>query len=151
MATIGEQFRFTPLPKKTIVVARQDGRLYKVDFSDALAYEAPQLIDWNISKSKAILGKFQHVRKENITLEEIEMENVVDVSELIPGEAFSVKVPYSLDGKNITNTATPAVYAASGNYKHLMTRITAKNFSIEIAGRFNLNTIQLKYHIAGNR
>lgn len=151
MATISEQFRFTPLPKKTIIVARADGRLYKVDFSDALAYETPELIDWNISKAKAIFGKFQHTRKQNITVEEIELENVVDTEEIATGEQFAVVIPYSLDGKNIAGTITPALAEQSGNYRHMMTRLTAKNFSIEIAGRFNLNTIQLKYHLAGNR
>ena len=48
--------RLIPAPKDTMIVARQDGRLYVVDFREFPHLDDPAAVDWDISVSKLVVG-----------------------------------------------------------------------------------------------
>lgn len=142
-----------PTPKNTLIVAQQDGRLYSVDFSDQPQLEDPGTINWDLSVSKLILGKVQQTRTRFLTLEELEFENVVETAEVPSGyvDDMQITIFSSLDGKNVSATSLPTTATPAGGYVKANCRITAKNFSIQLRGTYNINTIILTYHNSGKR
>ena len=142
-----------PAPKDTMIVARQDGRLYVADFREYPHLDDPAAVDWNISVSKLIVGKLQQNRSHFLTLQEIELENTVATGQLPPGSTqdMELKVFGSADGKNIDSTVTPTVVERDSGYVHAVCRTTAKNFEIQLRGTYNINTIVMTYHNHGKR
>ena len=64
MATISvEEFKQVPLPKNTVAVARADGRIYTVDFTEMPQLDDPGAIDWDVSVAKILIGKIQQSRE----------------------------------------------------------------------------------------
>lgn len=143
----------SPTVKRTLMVARQDGRLYRVDFSENPQLDDPGLIDWDISISKILIGKFQMSRTRWVTLEELEFENTTH-SGVPPVGATSdleVTVFNSLDGKTPEIAPVPVVVHESDGLIKLNTRVTGNNFSVQLRGTYNLNTLVLTTHNNGRR
>lgn len=142
-----------PLAKRNIGVLTKTGRTYRLDFSERPQEIPPENIDWELSKSKAIFGKFQFSRSRAVTLDEIEFENIVHSQYIPPGQVADlvVTVPYSLDGKNITGIKDPVVLSDSPEYIRCAYRVSGRNFSVQLSGQFNVNTFILTGHISGRR
>jgi len=154
MATLtAENLKLVPLPKNTMVVAKQDGRLYTVDFSEYPQLDDPGAVDWNASVSKLIIGKLQNTRTRLLTLEEVEIENVVHTEQFPSGSVkdFQVTLFGSLDGHNNEITVEPTVARDFGGLVKVRCRITATNFGIQIRGTYNINTLQVTFHQNGRR
>lgn len=142
-----------PLPKNTVAVAREDGRIYVLDFSEMPHLDDAGAIDWDVSISKIILSKIQQSRTRLLTIEEIEMENAVHTNQTPTGATSDLKMTVfgSLDGKNDTITVDPVITEDDGGYLLGKCRVTAKNFAIMLRGVYNINTIQVTMHQNGRR
>lgn len=153
MATVADNLKLVPLPKNTLIVARENGRLYTVDFTEFPQLDDPAVIDWNISVSKLIVGKIQSTRAQMLTLEEVEVENIVHTMQFPVGTAkdFQMTIFGSHDGKNNTITAEPSLAIDEGGYVIATCRLTAKNFQVQVRGTYNINTMTIAYHPAGRR
>lgn len=152
MAT-AENLKSIPDPKSTMVVAREDGRLYVVDFTEYPHLEDPGVIDWEVSVSKLILGKVQERRTRLLTLEEVELENVTHTGQYPDGATSDLELTIygTFDGKNVEQTFNPFKSIDSPGYCKWTCRATATNFSLQLRGTYNLNTILLTYHNNGRR
>lgn len=146
-------FVLIPAPKDTMIVVRKDGRLYTVDFREFPHLDDPGAVDWDVSVSKIILGKLQQNRTRHLTLEEIELENTVQTNQFPPGSANDLQLTVfgSLDGKNTDFEIQPTIVERDNGYVLARCRTTAKNFSIQVRGTYNMNTIALTYHNHGRR
>lgn len=152
MATV-EEMKQVPLPKRTMVLARANGQLYQIDFTDRPQMDDPALIDWELSVSKLLIGKFQLTRSRFVTVDEIELENIERTGQFpAPGiPDFGVTVYSSIDGKNVTETVFPSVAKDEEGYVRLTTRLTGKNFSVMLRGTYNINTVIFTTHNHGRR
>lgn len=152
MAT-ADNLKLIPLPKNTLIAARENGRLYVVDFTEFPHLDDAGAVDWNISVSKLIIGKVQHVRARFLTMEEINIENVVHTNQYPSGSSDDLKVTLfaSLDGKNQETAITPTIVDDSTSLLSLACRATAQNFSLQIRGTYNINTVEFTYHLHGKR
>jgi hypothetical protein len=153
MATEANNLKQVPLPKNTMVVARQNGRLYVVDFTEFPHLDDPTVVDWDVSVSKLIIGKIQQSRRQLQTLEEIECENIVRTEQFPEGTTkdFQMTVFGTMDGKNQTIESEPVIATEDGGYVNARCRLTAKNFEIQLRGTFNVNTLVVTMHPAGRR
>lgn len=154
MATlVAEALKKVPLPKNTVAVAQEDGRIYLVDFTENPQLDDPGQIDWGISVAKLLIGKIQQTRTRLLTLEEIEIENIVHTDQFLPGTLVDTKLTVfgSLDGKTDTITVNPKISEDDGGYILAKCRVTAKNFGIQLCGTYNINTIQVTLHQNGRR
>jgi len=97
-----------------------------------------------------VLGKFQHVRSRFLSLEEIEFEGPQNKS-IVTNPNFSCVVLPSLDGRNFSAPVSPYLAYNSGGLIRYNSHIVGQNVSVAAKGAFSLNTLQLKYTIAGNR
>lgn len=142
-----------PTAKRTMFVARADGRLYSVDFSESPQLDDPALIDWNLSVAKILIGKMQLSRTRYITVEEIEFENATHTGQPPPGATadLALTIYNSMDGKNPTSTVNPTIVDDGGGLLKAVARVTGQNFSIQLRGNFNLNTLVLTTHQNGRR
>lgn len=142
-----------PAPKDTLIVGRADGRLYVADFREYPQLDTPSKVDWTLSVSKIIVGKLEQNRSRHLTLEEIELENVVQTMQSAPGTTtdMGITVFGSQDGKNIESTTTPHIAERDDSYVRAQCRVTAKNFQVQLRGTYNVNTITLTYHNHGKR
>jgi hypothetical protein len=136
-----------------MVVAREDGRLYVVDFTEFPHLDDPDVVDWGISVSKLMVGKIQQSRTQLQTLEEIECENIVRTAQFPEGTTkdFQMTVFGSLDGKNQELEVEPTIVSEDGGYVKAVCRVTAKNFEVQLRGTFNVNTLTVTMHRAGRR
>lgn len=97
-----------------------------------------------------VLGKFQHVRSRFLSLQEIEFEGPQNKS-IVTNPNFSCVVFPSLDGRNLNTAFSPYLAYNSGGLIRYNSHTSAQNVSIAAKGAFSLDTLQLKYTIAGNR
>ena len=154
MATlIAENLKAAPLPKNTLVVAREDGRLYVVDFSERPQRSDSAEIDWDVSIAKIIVGKLQQSRTRLLTVEEVEFENVTHSGQSLPGASADLQLSLSgsLDGKNESFTVIPTTSIDDDGYVLAKCRVTAKNFSLQVVGSYIMNTVQVTVHQSGRR
>lgn len=154
MATlVADNLKEVPLPKNTVAVAREDGRIYIVDFSEFPHLDDAGAVDWDVSVSKILISKIQLTRSKLTTMEEIELENVVHTNQIPTGMHSDLQVTLhgSLDGHADTVTSTPKVVADSDGYIKVNCRLTAKNFGVMLRGVYNINTIQVTLHQSGRR
>ena len=153
MATDPNNLRQVPLPKNTMVVARNDGKLYVVDFTEFPHLDDPSVIDWDLSVSKLLIGKIQQSRARLQTLEEVECENIVHTEQFPEGTTkdFQMTIFGTLDGKNAEIEHEPVIAEDEGGYVQAACRLTAKNFEIQLRGTFNVNTLAVTLHPAGRR
>lgn len=95
-----------------------------------------------------LLGKFQFIRDRFLQLEEVEIESAQDSAYITRN--FSLLNFRTLDGKNFLtpDSLTPAY---SGNLITAKTHKTALNHSLMLKGAFDVNTLQLKFRVAGER
>lgn len=148
MATlVADNLKAAPLPKNTLIVAREDGRLYVVDFSERPQLADPNEIDWDVSTAKIQIAKIQQTRTRLITMEEVELENVTTP----PGRQKSLTLFGSLDGKTDTIKVNPTISEYDGGFISAKCRVTAKNFGLQLQGAYILNTVQITYHQNGRR
>ena len=96
------------------------------------------------STGVVILGKLQYTRNKMIVLQGVEAENIESASTL------SVSSQVSLDGKSVTNTEGAELLTV-GNLRKYGFRVTAKNHSILLIGKFNLTTLFIIYTLGGRR
>lgn len=145
--------RLVPAPKDTLLIVRQDGRIYAADFRDRPQLDDPGLVDWSISVSKLLIGKIQYIRSRETTLEEIELENIVHPGQFPPGSEsdMDITVWNSQDGKTPLKTIKPHVSYDVDGFVHAKCRITGKNLSIQLRGTYNINTVAVTFHINGKR
>lgn len=154
MATVvANNLKEVPLPKSTVAVAREDGRIYILDFSEFPQLDDAGAVDWDVSISKLLLAKIQQTRTRLLTLEEVEIENVVHSNQLPPGGTSDLQVTIhgSLDGKTDTISVQPTIAEDDNGYLLAKCRVTAKNFGIMLRGVYNVNTIQVTVHQNGRR
>lgn len=154
MATlVAENFKQIPLPKKTVAVARRDGRIYMLDFAEYPQADDPGLIDWDISVSKILISKIQMSRTRVQTLEEITIENIVHTEQYAPGTTKDVEVTVfgTLDGKNEALQFEPTTVIDEDGFIRANCRATATNFGIQLRGTYSVNTITVTIHFAGRR
>lgn len=142
-----------PAPKDTMIVARKNGRLYVVDFREFPHLDDPAAVDWCVSVSKLLVGKVQQTRTRFLTLQELELENTVQTNQPPPGSAKDMEITVfgSLDGKNQDISVEPTIVERDNGYVHATTRVSAKNFSVQLRGTYNINTMVLTYHNHGKR
>jgi hypothetical protein len=95
-----------------------------------------------------LLGKFQFVRDRHLQLEEIAIESVRDAS--YGTQNFSLLLWPSLDGKNF-QTPTTLTCTFTDELITAKTHKTAKNHSLMLKGSFNVNTLDLRFRVAGER
>jgi hypothetical protein len=141
------------LPKTTVIVAQESGRLYAVDFTECPHIDDPGLIDWDASVAKLLVSKIAMSRSRLTTLEEIEFENITHTGEEpAPGQGdLGITVFATLDGKNVETSSTPYVAIDEGNYVRANCRITGKNLGIMLRGTYNINSVVVTLHQAGRR
>lgn len=154
MATlINEEFRQVALPKSTVAVAREDGRIYLVDFTEYPQLDDPTAIDWDVSVSKLLIGKVALSRNRMSTLEGVAFENIVHTENVPSGATTDTQISIfgSLDGKNNSIEVKPFVKEDFGGYMEASCRLTALNFSVQLRGTYNINTLQVILHPAGRR
>ena len=153
MATIAENLKLIPLPKNTMVVARRDGRLFIVDFTEFPQLDDPTAIDWDLSVSKIIIGKLQLIRSRVVSIEGVEIENVVRTQQVPSGATSDLEVTLygATDGKNIDMTFNPTKTYESDSLVEYGCRATAENFSLQLRGTYNVNTIVFTLHNHGRR
>ena len=122
------------IPKQSISFLQADGTVLVVDYDPYIAN----------TQGLILLGKYQYVRGRLLTLEEIDVENVMRWSN------FKCVLFSALDGKNMTNKTLAPVDNASqlGTFN---TRTTALNHSIMFQGGFNVESIVLTFHVNGKR
>lgn len=126
------------------------GRLYFIPEYTAACY----IGTFNIYDSAAefpchaMFGKFQYVRDRFLELDGLEIES--DRDENILADELTVKVFPTLDGNNFLSPTT-LVTESSGPLVKSKCRITGKNLSIMLSGVFNINTLQLDFHLGGKR
>lgn len=152
MAT-ADTLKQVPLPKNTMVVARNSGQLYVVDFTEFPHLDDPSIIDWNISVSKLLLGKLQQTRSQLTQLLGVECENIVHTEQFPTGTTkdFQLVVFGTLDGKNPVLEQEIPVAEDEGGYVNAPCRFTARNFEIQLRGTFNVNTLVVTVHQGGRR
>lgn len=153
MALIGDNLKEIPLPKNTVAVAQEDGRIYTVDFTEFPQIDNPDSINWDLSVAKLILSKIQLTRTSLGTLEEIEIENIIHTDQFPAGTNVDTELLVfgSLDGKNDVITTKPVISVDENGYALAKCRVTAKNFAIMYRGAYNINTIQVTIHKNGRR
>lgn len=153
MAVVPDSFKQIPLPKKTVAIARKDGRVYMLDFSEYPQAEDPSLIDWDLSVSKILISKIQLSRTRVQTLEEITMENIVHTQRTPTGTDKDVELTVfgTLDGKNEALQIEPNTVIDDDGFIRANCRVTAMNFGIMLRGTYNINTITVTIHPAGRR
>lgn len=103
----------------------------------AFAAQAP-------SSGVMIFGKFQYSRNRWITMLGVEVENV---GLFVP--EYKVYDLAALDGKQDLLVAEGALQYVGGNLREHVFRITAKNHSIALIGKFNIVTAQIRYALHG--
>jgi len=94
------------------------------------------------------LGKFQFIRERDLQINDIEIESAQNANYITRN--FSLLLFPSLDGKNFSTpiTLTPTY---TNELIVVDTRNTARNHSIMLKGAFDVNTLQLKFRVAGDR
>jgi len=130
------------------------GARYQIAFMTGAGVVATVNFDTNastLSDSVIMLGKFQHIRDNLISIEQLELENVVNVT-------FTDIWMYSpIDGKTgiFSTSVIPDHYTntkvAGGDLGAWYMHKTAMNHTIVIIGSFYLTSILLTYHIASKR
>ena len=142
-----------PLPKRTMLVAREDGRLYQVDFTEHPELEDPALIDWDLSVSKLLVGKFQLTRTRFVTVEELEFENVTRTAQVPEGATGDLETTlyHTLDGRNVEDEKVLVPSIDEGGLVKYNARVTGQNFSVQLRGTYNINTLIFTVHQHGRR
>jgi hypothetical protein len=107
-----------------------------------------KLVNFDVGSSDRVgvllLGKYQYARSRLLMLDEIGLENIKQT------DSFNLYNLVSLDGKNTAETI-PYLADNHTNYRRYTARSTGKNHSLLAIRAFNLVSIELTFHITGNR
>ena len=116
-----------PTPKRTMFLATESGRLYSVDFSENPQLDDPGLVDWNLSISKMLVGKFQLSRTRAVTLDEIEIICINDGSKdnslelLLEAASKDHRISvYTQKNSGLSVTRNRGAELANGKYIYFM-------------------------------
>ena len=126
---LGEQ---PEIAKQSIGLVSLDGSINTVDFSSS-----------STAYGTLILGKLQYSHTSMIKLLGAEFEN------LAYGDTIEVGAFTSVDGKNFSYAAGALLNAGTNWLRTYGFMSSGKNHSLLITGRFNLNTVLVKYATAG--
>lgn len=125
----------TESPRKSLGFLQVDGTVKTVDFGYASAG----------SSGVMLLGKFQYIRARTMTLDEVELENIIS------NNNFNLYNLVTYDGKTFQ---APVVGYLAGDYgvaKRYNFHQTGINHSLLAIGNFYCDSIVLKFHINGRR
>lgn len=121
-------------PRDSFAFLQEDGAIVRVNFDTGFSFR-PGVI---------LLGKYQYVRSRLLTLDEVGIENIEST------DGFNLYDLVSLDGKN--KTESPMALAVNhDSYRLYRSRVTGVNHSLLGIGTFNLVSIELTFHIHGQR
>lgn len=142
-----------PLPKNSMLVAREDGQLFQVDFTEFPNLNSPGLVDWDLSVSKLLISKIQLTRSRFVTIDEMTFENIVRTGQTPSGATGDLEITLynTLDGKNVAAEHFPSVMTEDDGFIHLDTRVTGQNFAVQLRGTYNINTMTVTLHQNGRR
>jgi hypothetical protein len=100
-----------------------------------------------------VLGKFQYVRSRFLTLSEINVEAIqsTDVI-LLADREFQVAVLPTLDGKTFLDAVIPENFTAVATKEMYngLCHVSCHNFALVFSGAFDLNTVELVFHVDGD-
>jgi hypothetical protein len=125
-------------PRKSIAFLKEDGSVYILNPS----------ITFASSSGVILLGKFQYVRSRLLSLEEVELQTVH------PSQAAVVYDLVSTSGGTLESTTKYQCYETSQSGEAQRTykiHKTGVNHSILVVGGFFLSSLQLTFHVHGNR
>jgi hypothetical protein len=101
-----------------------------------------------------VLGKFQYARSRFICLDQVDVESIK--YRTVPGDSdknFALFVYPTLDGKTLLPVVAPydATSAIpSTRVAKYLCHSSCQNFAIALIGHFDLNTIEMKFHVEGD-
>ena len=121
-------------PKRTIAFLAADGSCQYVVF-DAEDITAAGAV---------IIGKYQLLRSEMVTLEQVDVENTV-----LGAANFSMTVMSAVDGKNPTNYI-PYLKTSTKDFKSYLAHVTAINHSLLFQGSFGLTSLEVTFSRHGS-
>lgn len=122
-------------PKKQISLLGSDGQVKTLEFAAGVVS----------TDSVLMLGKFQHARTRNMTLEAVEVESIDSSA------ACAVYDFPTLDGKTFLAPVAGYDTGLTGLTKTFTFRNTASNHSIMIHGTYRINSLQITFNSGGKR
>lgn len=124
------------VPGKSIGFLKGDGSIWVVNFEVG-----------NTEDTQAVLylGKFQLLRKNMISLQEIEFENILQ------GAPFAVDILTSISGKSFDLTTQPVLNLDQDLFRLYGSRVNGLNHTLRVRGNFNLVYLGLTVLLGGNR
>jgi hypothetical protein len=123
-------------PKRTLAFLQADGSI-KVALFD---------VGNTNSNAVLILGKYQLVRTNTMTIEAVKLEDTD-----IDNTNFAVSILSSQNGKTWSSNTPATLIESDRDYRKYGCRATALNHSVLIEGAFNLVTMTLVVHKHGRR
>lgn len=125
---------FFDVARQSFAFLQADGSIQIINFDTGSANRSGVII----------LGKYQYVRSRLLTLDEVSIENITS------SHTFNLYNLVSLDGKNSVRYDTYQADSTAG-HRVYNSRKTGINHSLLGVGTFNLVSIELKFHVGGNR
>ena len=122
----------TQIPRKSVGFLQSNGTVYRLN---------PNAI--SSANGVMLLGKYQYVRSRLLTLQSVDIENV------IPGGTFSLHTLPSLDGKNLDSAVAGYDRGETAPLAGYNFFSTAKNHSLLLKGAFNAVSVELTFTVHG--
>ena len=123
------------ISKESVAILLASGEVMLLDFSVA-----------DLSKGVMIFGKLQHSRTRVLTLLGAEVENVGQFA-----TNYSIHDLAAIDGKQEYTIVHGIQSHLAGNIREHVFRVTAKNHSLVLIGRYHIVTILVRYTNNGRR
>ncbi len=127
----------TEIPRQSLGFFSKTGAIVKVDFDS-------NDID-TLHDGVLIAGKYQYVRARLVTLEEVTIENVRDVTK------FSLHDMVSLDGKLVSSVVPGALKSVAGQSLTYNFHAPGTNHSLLFKGSFFATSLELTFSSQGHR
>jgi hypothetical protein len=128
------QAELVETPRRSIAMLSANGivKVVKIDSMDTTA------------NGVTLLGKYQYVRNRLMTLEIVDVENVT------VGGYFRCVDKYTLDGKNFLSKVAYQL-ESNGLYRKLAFAVAGVNHSLLFLGAYHISSLEITYHVHGNR
>jgi hypothetical protein len=126
----------TESAKNSIAFCTSTGALYTLDMD----------IQSSVSNGVMLLGKYQYHRSRLITLEKVEVENVIQ-----DGSQFTLLDLPTIDGKNFAPAIVGYNSAHDGLHRQYLFHNTAVNHTIVLKGNWNASSMIITFHVHGKR
>jgi hypothetical protein len=123
------------IPKQSIAFLQADGTVVVVDYDPYIPN----------TQGLILLGKYQYIRGRLLTMETIQIENVMRWS------GFKLTLFSSLDGKTTQTPTTLLPLNTTSQLGTFNTRITGVNHSVMLQGGFNIESMELTFHVSAKR